>query len=118
MSLAICRELIVYVVVWAGAEGGVAQQAIGVATARALAQGGPQAQSVARALAIAIAIYGCPGVKPVISSESPISLHLHLQSLVARLLKNLAQHAAHWKPDQRPAMRIIAAFMQSMMSMP
>ncbi len=60
---------------WVGAEGGTAQQAIGVATARALAEGGPPAQAVARAFAIAIAIYGCPGVKPIISSEAPLSLH-------------------------------------------
>ena len=40
-----------------------------VASARALASGGPAALAIARAYAVAIAIYGCPGVKPTIASE-------------------------------------------------
>lgn len=54
------------------AESDTARKAVGVASARALASGGAAAQAVARAYAVAIAIYGCPGVKPTISSEREI----------------------------------------------
>ena len=50
------------------AEGGTAQQAVGVAAARAFTSSPTQAQAVARALAAAIALYGCPAIQPIISS--------------------------------------------------
>lgn len=54
------------------AEGGTAQQAVGVAAARAFTSGTTQAQAVARSLATAIALYGCPAIQPLISS-APLS---------------------------------------------
>jgi hypothetical protein len=48
------------------AEGGAASQAVATAAARALSDGGEPAIAVAKAFAYAIAIFSCPGVKPII----------------------------------------------------
>lgn len=50
------------------AEGGTAASAFGVAIARAWTEGGPNGVLISHALAVAIAIYTCPGIKPIISS--------------------------------------------------
>ena len=51
------------------AEGGSAAQAIAIASAHALAAGGSEGVAIARAFAVAIGIYSCPGVKPVLACE-------------------------------------------------
>ena len=53
------------------AEGGSAAQAIATASAHALAAGGSEGVAIARAFAVAIGIYSCPGVKPVLARECP-----------------------------------------------
>ena len=53
------------------AEGGAAAQAVAAASAHALAAGGSEGMAIARAYAVAIGIYSCPGVKPVLTSKSP-----------------------------------------------
>ena len=53
------------------AEGGAASQAVATASARALSEGGEPALAIARAYAYAIAVFSCPGVKPVIYSAQP-----------------------------------------------
>ena len=50
------------------AEGGAASQAVATASARALSEGGEPALAIAHAYAYAIAVFSCPGVKPVIYS--------------------------------------------------
>ena len=55
------------VIPWS-AEGGAASQAVATAAAKALSEGGEPAIAVARAFAYAIAIFSCPGVKPIIYS--------------------------------------------------
>ena len=61
------------------AEGGAASQAVATASARALSEGGEPALAIARAYAYAIAVFSCPGVKPVIYSAQPEPL---LESIV------------------------------------
>lgn len=61
--------------IWCAAEGGAASQALATASARALSEGGEPALAVARAFAYAIAVFSCPGVKPVIYCASP-AFHL------------------------------------------
>lgn len=51
---------------------------MGVAAARAFTSGATQAQAVARALAAAIALYGCPAIQPIISSML-LTLPLHIR---------------------------------------
>ena len=53
------------------AEGGAASQAVATASARALSEGGEPALAIAHAYAYAIAVFSCPGVKPVIYSAQP-----------------------------------------------
>ena len=48
--------------------GGAASQAVATASARALSEGGEPALAIAHAYAYAIAVFSCPGVKPVIYS--------------------------------------------------
>ena len=50
------------------AEGGAASQAVATASARALSEGGEPALAIAHAYAYTIAVFSCPGVKPVIYS--------------------------------------------------
>ena len=64
------------------AEGGAASQAVATASARALSEGGEPALAVARAYAYAIAVFSCPGVKPVIYSAQS-RVHLTVLSRVA-----------------------------------
>ena len=53
------------------AEGGAAVQAVAAASAHAFAAGGSEGVAIARAYAVAIGIYSCPGVKPVLTSGLP-----------------------------------------------
>ena len=62
---------------WYTAEGGAASQAIATASARALSEGGEPALAIARAFAYAIAVFSCPGVKPVIFCAFPTFLLGH-----------------------------------------
>lgn len=56
-----------YFISWS-AEGGAASQAVATAAAKALSEGGEPAIAVAKAFVYAIAIFSCPGVKPIIYS--------------------------------------------------
>lgn len=61
---------------WTGvhAEGDGAAQAFAAAAAHAFAAGGAEGVAIARAFAVAIGIYSCPGVKPVLTCELTLAL--------------------------------------------
>jgi hypothetical protein len=56
------------------AEGDGAAQAFAAAAAHAFAAGGAEGVAIARAFAVAIGIYSCPGVKPVLTRELTLVL--------------------------------------------
>ncbi len=56
------------------AEGDGAAQAFAAAAAHAFSAGGPEGVAIARAFAVAIGIYSCPGVKPVLTCELTLVL--------------------------------------------
>ena len=58
---------------YAFAGGGVKQQAVAVAIAKALILGGSQRQSVLKACAVAIANYGCSKIQPTLASLPQLS---------------------------------------------
>ena len=74
------------------AEGDGAAQAFAAAAAHAFAAGGAEGVAIARAFAVAIGIYSCPGVKPVLTRELTLVLadidHSRCPLLTAPLLTN------------------------------